>query len=208
MLCPCEVQWQKNSFPTIIVSTSACVSNVKYRWSLSKASFFPKLILRSAGSAERTSKKGCVRWWVSPLGCKKQAGRFCDQADLKRYSRLKNQSASIDASGPAGFFFVSEHAKEKIRGVRGKQAEPGVASGFLIHRTPPNIKTGKTEILAPVFRACGPLFGNFSGRSVKCTYFMTFNYLRAHHPISKGQSLFSSFINISLKQPEEREHLI
>ena len=29
---------------------------------------------------------------------------FCDQADLRRYSRLKNQSASIDASGSAGFF--------------------------------------------------------------------------------------------------------
>ena len=38
---------------------------------------------------------------------------FATQADLKRYSRLKNQSASIDASGPAGFFFVSEHPKEK-----------------------------------------------------------------------------------------------
>ena len=38
---------------------------------------------------------------------------FCDQADLKRYSRLKNQSASIDASGSAGFFPVSEHSKKK-----------------------------------------------------------------------------------------------
>ena len=46
---------------------------------------------------------GFYRW-----DAKKQAGRtrlfFCDQADLKRYSRLKNQSASIDASGSAGFF--------------------------------------------------------------------------------------------------------
>ena len=51
--------------------------------------------------------------WVA----KKQAGPtrlfFCIPADLKRYSRLKNQSASIDASGSAGFFFVSEHPKEK-----------------------------------------------------------------------------------------------
>ena len=38
---------------------------------------------------------------------------FCDQADLKRYSRLKNQSASIDASGSSVFFFVSEHPKKK-----------------------------------------------------------------------------------------------
>ena len=37
---------------------------------------------------------------------------FCDQADLKRYSRLKNQSASIDASGSAGFIPVSEHHKK------------------------------------------------------------------------------------------------
>ena len=58
---------------------------------------------------------------------KKQAGRirlfFSDQADLKRYSRVKNQSASIDASGYAGFFFVSEHPKKKIRRVGGKQAD-------------------------------------------------------------------------------------
>ena len=55
---------------------------------------------------------GFYRWDAS-----KQAGRtrlfFCDQADLKRYSRLKNQSANIDASGSAGFFFVSEHPKKK-----------------------------------------------------------------------------------------------
>ena len=36
---------------------------------------------------------------------------FCDQAALKRCSRLKNQSASIDATGTAGFFPVSEHPK-------------------------------------------------------------------------------------------------
>ena len=58
---------------------------------------------------------GFYRW-----DAKKQAGRtrlfFCDQADLKRYSRLKNQSASIDASGPAGFFFVCEHPKKKKSG--------------------------------------------------------------------------------------------
>ena len=51
---------------------------------------------------------------------KKQAGRtrlfFCDQAYLKRFSRLKNQSASIDASGSARFFFVSEQLKEKKSG--------------------------------------------------------------------------------------------
>ena len=55
---------------------------------------------------------GFYRW-----DAKKQASRtrlfFCDQADLKRYSRLKNQSASIDASGSAGFFPVSEHSKKK-----------------------------------------------------------------------------------------------
>ena len=55
---------------------------------------------------------GFYRW-----DAKRQAGRirlfFCDQAALKRYSRLKNQSASIDASGSGGFFFVSEHPKEK-----------------------------------------------------------------------------------------------
>ena len=41
---------------------------------------------------------------------------FCDQADLERYSRLKNQSASIDASGSPGFFPVSEHPKGKKPG--------------------------------------------------------------------------------------------
>ena len=41
---------------------------------------------------------------------------ICDQADLKRYSRLRNQSASIDASGSAVFFFVSEHPKKKKSG--------------------------------------------------------------------------------------------
>ena len=44
---------------------------------------------------------GFYRW-----DAKRQAGRirlfFCDQAALKRYSRLKNQSASIDASGSGG----------------------------------------------------------------------------------------------------------
>ena len=48
---------------------------------------------------------------------KKQAGWtrlfFCDQAALRRYSRLKNQSASIDSSRPAGFFFVREQPKKK-----------------------------------------------------------------------------------------------
>ena len=64
---------------------------------------------------------------------------FRDQAGLKRYSRLKNQSASIDASWSRirCFFSVSEQVK-KILGVGGKQAEPGVSSGFWIHRTPPN----------------------------------------------------------------------
>ena len=38
---------------------------------------------------------------------------FCDQADLRRNSRLKNQSASIDAGGSAWFFSVSEHVKKK-----------------------------------------------------------------------------------------------
>ena len=52
---------------------------------------------------------GFYRW-----DAKKQAGRFCDQAGLKRYSRLKNQSASIDASGSAGFFCDSEHPFEFI----------------------------------------------------------------------------------------------
>ena len=47
-----------------------------------------------------------------PLGCL----FFCVQADLKRYSRMKNQSASIDASGAAGFFPVSEHPKKKKSG--------------------------------------------------------------------------------------------
>ena len=72
---------------------------------------------------------GFYRW-----DAKKQAGRirlfFCDQADLKRYSRLKNKSASIDASGSAVFFFVSEHPKKKIRRVGGKQAEPGHPADF------------------------------------------------------------------------------
>ena len=58
---------------------------------------------------------GFYRW-----DARKEAGwsrlYFCDQADLKRYSRLKNHSASIDASRPAGFFLVSEHPEEKKSG--------------------------------------------------------------------------------------------
>ena len=58
---------------------------------------------------------GFYRW-----DAKKQAGWsrlfFCDQADLKRYSRLKIQTAAIDASGAAVFFPVSEHPKENKSG--------------------------------------------------------------------------------------------
>ena len=69
----------------------------------------------------------------------KRVGPACFFASQRIfYSRLKNQSASIDASGTAGFFPVSEHPKEKIWRVGGKQAEPGVPSGFWIHRTPAN----------------------------------------------------------------------
>ena len=53
-------------------------------------------------------------------------GAFGEFAGFYRWD-AKKQSASIDASGSAGFFFVSEHPKKKIRRVGGKQAEP---SGF------------------------------------------------------------------------------
>ena len=57
--------------------------------------------------------------------------QFCDQADLKRYSRLKNQSASIDANGSAGFFFVSEHPKKKKSGGLGvNKRNRGYPAGF------------------------------------------------------------------------------
>ena len=39
------------------------------------------------------------------------------------------------------FFFVSEHPKEKIRRVGGKQAEPGVASGFEFIERPLNFES-------------------------------------------------------------------
>ena len=37
-------------------------------------------------------------------------------ADSKRDSRMKNQSASIDASGPAGFFYRQRTPQEKKAG--------------------------------------------------------------------------------------------
>ena len=43
---------------------------------------------------------------------------------------MKNQSDSIDAIGFAVFFFIGEYNHKKIRRVGGKQAEPGVPSGF------------------------------------------------------------------------------
>ena len=59
---------------------------------------------------------GFYRW-----DAKKQAAWtrlfFCDQADLKRYSRLKNQSASIDGNGSAGFFLAANTPRKKIRRV-------------------------------------------------------------------------------------------
>ena len=39
------------------------------------------------------------------------------------------------------FFFVSEHPKKKIRRVGGKQAEPGVASGFEFIERPLNFES-------------------------------------------------------------------
>ena len=51
-------------------------------------------------------------------------------ADSKRDSRMKNQSASIDASGSAGVFYRQRTPQEKSRRVGAKQAEPGVSSGF------------------------------------------------------------------------------
>ena len=54
------------------------------------------------------------------LVAKKQAGRtrlfFGIQAVFEKNSRLKNQSASIDAGGTACFFFVSEHPLKKKSG--------------------------------------------------------------------------------------------
>ena len=64
---------------------------------------------------------------------------FCDQADLKRYNRLKNQSASIDASGSAGFFFVSEHPKKKKFGGLGvNKRNRGYPAGFEFIERPLN----------------------------------------------------------------------
>ena len=95
----------------------------------SRFSRFPK-----KGSNSRNDLSRLKRQWQG-----RTRFFFRDQAGLKRYSRLKNQSASIDASWSRirCFFPVSEHVK-KIRGVGGKQAEPGVSSGSWIHRTPPN----------------------------------------------------------------------
>ena len=55
---------------------------------------------------------------------------YCDQADLKRYRRLKNQSASIDASGSAVFFPVSEHPKKKTRRVGVNKRNRGYPADF------------------------------------------------------------------------------
>ena len=58
--------------------------------------------------------------------------QFCDQADLKRYSRLKNQSASIDASGSgsAGVFFVSEQPRKKSGGLGVNKRNRGYPADF------------------------------------------------------------------------------
>ena len=58
------------------------------------------------------------------------------QADLKRCSRLENQSASIDASEPAGFFPVSEHPKKKGLGVNKRNR--GYPTGFEFIERPLN----------------------------------------------------------------------
>ena len=65
---------------------------------------------------------------------------FCDQADLKRYSRLKNQSASIDASGSAGFQPVREHPKKKKSGGLGvNKRNRGYPADFEFIERPLNI---------------------------------------------------------------------
>ena len=46
-----------------------------------------------------------------------------------------NRLASMQAD-PLGFFSSANTPRNKIRRVGGKQAEPGVPSGFWIHRTP------------------------------------------------------------------------
>ena len=52
---------------------------------------------------------------------------FATKRVRKGYSRLKNQSAGIDAGGSACFFFVSEDPT-KNAAEAGKLAEPGVTS--------------------------------------------------------------------------------
>ena len=90
-----------------------------------------------------TTYLGCVRWirWVLPLGCKKTSGSdplvflrpkriWKDTADWKI-----NRLASMQAD-PLDFFSSANTPRKKIRRVGGKQAEPGVSSGFWIHRKP------------------------------------------------------------------------
>ena len=67
----------------------------------------------TAKSTLRLRSMNSLGFYTAGMG-EKQAGRirlfFPDHADLK------SQSAGIDASGPAGFFPVSEHPKKKYGG--------------------------------------------------------------------------------------------